>query len=157
MNFEKELSELYPWMLRMARRYHWALQDAEDLVGETVCKMLLNRDKFDCDKPMKPWCLAVMQNTYITLYNRNSLIQFTSYDIVTERWSTHNASNAVMFKDVLSAISYCMRNSCCMECVIYCAKGYSYDEISQLLNIPVGTVRSRISNGRKMLSQMLDK
>lgn len=157
MDFEEELSELYPWMLRMARRYQWSLQDAEDLVGETVCKMLLNRDKFDCDKPMKPWCLAVMQNTYITLYNRNSLIHFTSYEIITERWSSLDASNTAILNDVFSAIRYCMRTSCCMECVIYCAKGYSYDEISQLLNIPVGTVRSRISNGRKMLCQVLGR
>lgn len=156
MNFEKELSELYPWMLRMAKKYYGSPEDAEDLVGETVCKMLLSRDKFDCDRPMKPWCLAVMQNTYITSYNRNSLIQFTSYEIITERWSPLNASSTAMFMDVLSAINYCMRNSCCMECVIYYAKGYSYDEISLLLNIPVGTVRSRISNGRKMLYRVLE-
>lgn len=156
MDFEEELSKLYPWMLRVAKRYHWSLQDAEDLVGETVCRMLTNRDKFDCDRPMKPWCLAVMQNIYITLYNRNALVQFTSYDILKEGWSPFNASNATMYNDVLSAINYCMRKSCCMECVIYCAKGYSYDEISQFLNIPVGTVRSRIYNGRKMLYQVLE-
>lgn len=36
---------------------------------------------------------------------------------------------------------------------MYYASGYSYDEISEILNIPVGTVRSRISSGRKMLLQ----
>ncbi|EFG13756.1 conserved hypothetical protein [Bacteroides xylanisolvens SD CC 1b] len=38
---------------------------------------------------------------------------------------------------------------------MYYASGYSYDEISEILNIPVGTVRSRISSGRKQLCQEL--
>ena len=36
---------------------------------------------------------------------------------------------------------------------MYYAEGYSYEEISEILNIPVGTVRSRISSGRKFLLQ----
>lgn len=66
MDFEKEVSEIYPWILRVARRFCRSMQDAEDLAGDTVYKMLINRDKFDVSKPLKPWCLAVMQNTYIT-------------------------------------------------------------------------------------------
>ena len=39
---------------------------------------------------------------------------------------------------------------------MYYASGYSYDEISEILHIPVGTVRSRISFGRKKISQELN-
>lgn len=42
MDFEKELSDLYPWILRMARRYYYSIQDAEDLASDTVYKMLVN-------------------------------------------------------------------------------------------------------------------
>lgn len=42
-----------------------------------------------------------------------------------------------------------------MECVILYAKGYNYGEISAMLGIPLGTVMSRISNGRKMLRDAL--
>ena len=136
MDFEKELSDLYPWILRMARRYYYSIQDAEDLASDTVYKMLVNRDKFDRNRDMKPWCLIVMQNTYITQYRRKSLIPFINYPDVVER---------------LSIIQRCARKSCCIESVTYYAEGYSYDEISDILNIPVGTVRSRISFGRKIL------
>lgn len=156
MDFEKELSEIYPWILRVAKRFCRSLQDAEDLAGDTVCKMLVNRDKFDVSKPLKPWCLAVMQNTYITQYNRNSLIHFVGYDAALENISTDNASKLVTFNDVASAVRRCARKSCCMDSIIYSAKGYSYDEISVLLNVSVGTVRSRISFGRKILFQELD-
>jgi len=46
--------------------------------------------------------------------------------------------------------------SCCIECVLLYAKGYSYDEIAERIGIPVGTVKSRVSAGRKMLREALD-
>ena len=48
MDFEKELSEIYPWILKVARKFCCSMQDAEDLAGDTVYKLLVNRDKFDC-------------------------------------------------------------------------------------------------------------
>jgi len=137
MDFEKELSEIYPWILRVARKFCCSMQDAEDLAGDTVYKLLVNRDKFDCSKPLQPWCLIVMRNTYIIRYNRNSLIHFTAHSI--------------LFDDLVSTIQRCAKKSRCIDSVMYYASGYSYDEISEILNIPVGTVRSRISSGRKMI------
>lgn len=156
MDFEKELSELYPWIIRMAKRYHSSMQDAEDLAGDTIYKMLINRDKFDSEKDIKPWCLAVMRNTYITRYNRNALICFTGFADIIEPGSTFDSFSFIIFNDILSLIHRCAQRSCCIESVLYCAKGYSYDEISQILNIPVSTVRSRISFGRKIIKQELE-
>lgn len=156
MDFDKELSELYPWVLQTARKYCWRLQDAEDLAGETIYKILINRDKFDDSKPLKPWCLVIMINTYITKYNHNSLIQFIGYDAMLENSLSHNTSDITTFNDILSTIHRCARKSCCIDSVIYYAKGYSYDEISRILDVPVSTVRSRISFGRKILLQELD-
>ena len=157
MDFDNTLSEIYPWILQVARRYCRSIQDAEDLAGETIFKMLQNRDKFDNSKPIKPWCITIMQNTFITLYNRSVLVHFTSYDEVAEcRSSSYSAYSLAIFHDTLSAIHRCASHSCCMECVIYYAKGYSYDEISELIGIPIGTVRSRISFGRKMMHKELN-
>lgn len=156
MDFNKELSELYPWVLRIARKYCWCLQDAEDLAGETIYKLLLNRNKFDDSKPLKPWCLVVMINTYITRYNHNSIIQFTGYDGIIENSFSYSTSDLIAFDDLLSTIHRCASKSCCMDSIIYYADGYSYNEIGQILNIPVGTVRSRISAGRRILIQELD-
>lgn len=113
--------------------------------------MLVNRDKFDRNRNMKPWCLIVMQNTYITQYHRKSLIPFVNYPDVIERYSSFDVLSHSILQDMLSIIQRCARKSCCIESVTYYAEGYSYDEISDILNIPVGTVRSRISFGRKIL------
>ena len=41
MDFEKELSEIYPWILKVARKFCCSMQDAEDLAGDTVYKPLI--------------------------------------------------------------------------------------------------------------------
>lgn len=151
MDFEKELSDIYPWLLKTARRFCYSIQDAEDLAGDTIYKLLINRDRFDCSKPLQPWCLVVMRNIYIIRYNRGSLISFTSIDIVEEHIGFDSAIHSVYFNDLMSVIQRCAEKSCCIDSVMSYANGYSYDEISKILNIPVGTVRSRISSGRKFL------
>ena len=155
-DFDEQLSEIYPWVQRTARKFCFSLQDAEDLANDTIYKLLLNRDKFDCSKPLKPWCLVIMLNTYITQYNHNALIHFTDYDSVVNKVNFDYTINTVLFNDLLSVIHRCAKKSCCIDSVMYYAKGYSYDEISEILNIPVGTVRSRISSARRFLFHELE-
>lgn len=153
MDFEQELSKIYSWILRVAKRFCWSVQDAEDLAGDTVYKLLVNRDKFDCSKPLQPLCLVVMRNTYIIRYNRNSLIHFTGINTVEENAVSNCTFHSILFDDLIFTIQRCAQKSRCIDSVMYYAKGYSYDEISEILHIPVGTVRSRISSGRKLILQ----
>ena len=62
-------------------------------------------------------------------------------------------AHSILFDDLVSTIQRCAKKSRCIDSVMYYAEGYSYEEISEILNIPVGTVRSRISSGRKFLLQ----
>lgn len=153
MDFDKELIAIYPWILKIARKYCYTIEEAEDLAGETVCKMLSNKNRFENGCPLKPWCKVIMLNTYITNYNRNSLVRFVGYEHVLDFTSSRNISDRLAFRELVSAIRRCAAKSCSIECVIYHAKGYSYDEISKILRIPITTVRSRISWGRKILGE----
>lgn len=156
MSFEDELIGIYPWIFRIAKKYCKTSQDAEDLVGDTVYKMLVNRDKFDKTKSIKPWCLVVMRNTFITKYNRDSLLQLEEINPTVEQAPAYSASNIMLLDDIISTVKRCLKKSRSVECVMYYAEGYSYDEISELTKIPVGTVRSRISYGRKLLAKELE-
>jgi len=82
-------------------------------------------------------------------------VHFTEYDFVAERRSFDDPYNMIMYNDIISVIRKCSQKSRCIDSVIYCAKGYTYDEISDFLHIPIGTVKSRISSGRKMIIQEL--
>lgn len=156
MNFEDELVRLLPWMSGLAGRYCADKMDAEDLVGETVLKLIANRNRFDIRKPLKPWCEAIMQNTYITCYNRSQIVRFVRSDTTWSAVSDNHANDSAYVRDILEAISRCRMKSCCVDCLIRYSEGYSYGEISDMLGIPVGTVRSRISFARMLLHKELE-
>lgn len=156
VDFDREVANLYPWLLHLAKWYCSSLEDAEDLAGDTICKLLANRDKFQNSKPLKPWCNTVLINTYFTMFKKNSLISFVSYDFLNNVSSAFNPFNNLCYKELLSVIQKCAKHTKCMNSLLLHIQGFSYEEISLSLDIPIGTVRSRISFARKVLAQELE-
>jgi hypothetical protein len=75
-----------------------------------------------------------MRNTYIIRYNRNSLIHFTGLDMVDGSAISNCTAHSILFDDLVSTIQRCAKKSRCIDSVMYYASGYSYDEISEILN-----------------------
>lgn len=96
-----------------------------------------------------------MENTYITLYNRRRCVLFTSITEYEECHGGVRADQRAAINHILSVMRACARKSNNIECVMLYAKGYTYEEIADMVGIPVGTVRSRIANGRLALKQTL--
>lgn len=143
------------WLRRKAHKYYSDPSDAEDLASETIEKIIAGKDKFDPRKSFRPWALAVMQNTFITQYNRRKCLPFTSMDEDYPFTSPYLADQELAIRNIMEAVSECAARSIAIECVMLYAKGYTYEEISAMLTIPIGTVMSRISNGRRMLRHAL--
>lgn len=139
------------WIRKKARTYYANVFDADDLASETIFKCLKQARRFDTDKSFKPWALAIMANTYITQYNRRKCVMFTGYDEVSSHICTERCDQRASVSVLLSIIRKCARESLCIESVILYAKGYSYEEIAAIAAIPVGTVKSRVAAGRRML------
>lgn len=145
------------WLRRKAYQYCLNNSDAEDLVGETIEKILRYRKMFDSRKEFRPWALTVMRNTFITQYNRKKCVLFTTIDDDYCYISPYRSDQEAEISRIIATLRECAKKSIAIECVILYAKGYDYKEISQLLGIPKGTVMSRISNGRKMLRNALQR
>lgn len=144
------------WLRSKARLYYDDRDDADDLASETIYKCLRQAHRFNRGMCFKPWALAIMQNTYITQYNRRKCVLFTPYGDQPTYHRDEYADQRLSMRRMLSIIRECNRKSCCIESVLLYAKGYSYDEIAERIGIPVGTVKSRISIGRKMLREAFD-
>ena len=155
-NFNDRLVSLYSWIKLQTYRYYSNEHDAEDLASETIYKLLRYRDKFDNKRDLKPWILSIMQNTYITDYNHRRCIAFVEVEDNMLTYSYREPQSVVTVKNIVSIVRKYARQSCCIESVLLYAKGYNYDEISRILDIPIGTVRSRISSGRKLLKDALE-
>lgn len=156
MNIEDLVVKHAGWIRSKARRYYADEFDADDLASETIYKCLSQARRFNPDMSFKPWALAIMENTYITQYNRRKCVLFTDYEDYDPYMGEEYADQRVSVNRILSIVRDCGRKSRCIECVLLYAKGYSYDEIAEKIGIPVGTVKSRVSAGRKMLREALD-
>lgn len=76
MNIEDLVVKHAGWIRRKARRYYADEFDADDLASETIYKCLSQARKFNPGMSFKPWALAIMENTYITQYNRRRCVLF---------------------------------------------------------------------------------
>lgn len=143
------------WIRLRARKYCPNQFEADDLASETIYKCLSQGEKYNKDRDFKPWVLTIMGNTFKTLYNRKKCVMFSAYDELMPYPCRVFSDQSARINNVITIIKECYRKSCCIECVVLYAKGYSYDEISLKVNIPVGTVKSRISAGRKIIRKEL--
>lgn len=155
MDLETEVVRHFSWIHAISRKYCKG-ENAKDLAEDTIYKILANKDSFDDSKEFKPWCETIMRNTYITIYNRRSLINYVGYDNAEEMCTDFDSSDYMDMRNACSILRKCARKSNSISCVIDYAKGYSYDEIAEHMNIPVGTVRSRISNGRNIIKREME-
>lgn len=153
-NVEKMVVSHASWIYAKARRYYDNAEDAEDLAGETICKCLAYGMRFDSARSFRPWAQTIMENTYITQYNRRRCVLFTPLE--DDIWADAvEADQKTAVDRIMSVVWECSRKSCCIGCVMMYAEGYSHGEIADRFHIPIGTVKSRISAGRRMLQDAL--
>lgn len=143
------------WIRRKARYFYADEADADDLASETIYKCLSQGERFDTSRNFKPWAHTIMENIYKMQFNRRKCVLFTGYDEIGSALSDVCSDQRSIVRRMLLVIRQCMRESCCIECVLLYAKGYDYSEIALKAGIPVGTVKSRIAAGRKMLRKVL--
>lgn len=135
-------------------------EQAEDLVQDTTLKALSNEDKFVDNTNFKGWIMTIMRNIFINSYRRNAR-ENTSVDNTEDLFhlnlcqdsgvDTPDGAYAVNeITDILSKFPADFRKPFSMH-----VAGYKYEEISELLNMPLGTVKSRIFFTRKRLREIL--
>ena len=135
-------------------------EEANDLVQDTLLKAIVNEEKFSEGTNLKGWLYTIMKNIFINKYRRAMKSNIFNDDTDNQYYinSSNNASrnegdgNLVM-KDVNNALSGLSENLRTPFLLSY--TGYKYEEISQKLQIPLGTVKVRIHNARKELMQKL--
>ena len=156
MSIDELVVKYSGWIRRKARWYYSNEHDADDLASETIYKCLSQGKRFDTERAFLPWAKTIMENTYITQYNRRRCILFTGLNDADPYLAPETAEHIAEVNRILDIIEDCGKKSCCIECVMLYAEGYSYDEIAEIIGIPNGTVKSRVAAGRKMLREALE-
>ena len=159
INFQSEVKiatvVLKPHAIRLTRD----INDAEDLIQETIVRALTNEDKFQEGTNIKAWLFTIMKNIFINDYRkkskRNTVIDTTDnlYYLNASTTISNAGERAFVMNDIRNALMK-ISNELRVPFLMH-YKGYKYHEIAEQLNLPLGTVKSRIFFARKELKDML--
>jgi RNA polymerase sigma-70 factor, ECF subfamily len=158
---------LYSTALRMTRNE----ADAEDLVQETYLKAYRSFHTFEEGTNLRAWLFRILTNTYINSYRaKQRRPQETDLDEVEDLYlyrrmgaleqalASRSAEDELMdvftddeVKTALEELPEAYR----LAVVLADVEGFSYKEIADMLDIPIGTVMSRLHRGRKAMHKML--
>lgn len=157
-NFENNILKYNTAIHRFAFRLTRDKVRAQDLVQESFYKAFKYRKSFKTNASFKSWIFTIIKNTFFDQYKKIKRRATSSKPIEElEHISIDKSKNEVFSKfalaDIQNKISgLSIKNRLPIDLF---SKGYSYSEISETLNIPIGTVKSRINTGRKQLKQKL--
>ena len=135
---------------------------AKDLFQETMYKALANRDKYSTGTNIKAWLFTIMKNIFINDYRRRSkqrtIFNTTASELVmnsTKETVSNGAESSLQMKEIKQAI-YHLPQIFKTPSLLY-FEGYRYHEISESLDEPLGTIKSRIYFARKLLKEQLSR
>jgi len=142
--------------------YYYALQltdnreYAHDLVQETNYKALKNRKRLQNSEHIRAWLYTILKNTYIN-YLRSSHIKHMTYNSEeVDQVSNSGRENGIPSPDVLLQRKELREQinrlpGAYEKPINMMLSGYSYKEIAQHMEIPIGTIKSRIHLGKKRI------
>ncbi len=160
------LDSLYAGALRMTRNP----ADAEDLVQETMLRAYRSFDRFEAGTNLKAWLYRIMTNAYINTYRKrqrepkkvsqDDVEEFDLYQELKDHDPAWDATpenlvlNSLVDSDILDAIDD-LPEQFRLAVVLSDIEGFSYAEMAEIMDVPLGTVMSRLHRGRKALQKRL--
>lgn len=174
--FEKEalqyLDELFAYAVRMTKNR----EAAEDLLSEVYTKAWKAYPRFEKGTNMRAWLYKILTNTYINQYRqkqRTPLMVELDKPHQSESGSGGDLydrilgaspnpfdnpdqvlTNRILDQDLKKAID-ALPEEFRMAVVLSDVQNFSYQEVADTLSIPIGTVRSRLWRGRRLLQKVL--
>ena len=153
------VDSLYGTALRLTRRP----ADAEDLVQDTYLKAFRSSSQFKRGTNLKAWLFTILHNTFLNMRRhdgRNPVeVDSEAVEQAADVRPTQQTPEQMLTRDTLDAdlqaaldsLPEAFRQAVWLRDV----EEFSYAEIAEMVQVPIGTVMSRISRGRRMLYERL--
>ncbi len=157
--------QLYSAALRMTRNG----ADAEDLVQETYLRAYRSFGSFQDGTNLRAWLFRILTNTFINTYRAKQrrpqeteladvedLYMYRRLDTLNQAARSAEDQLFDLFTDVeVKAALEELPHNFRIPVLLADVEGFSYKEIAEMLDIPIGTVMSRLHRGRKAMQKML--
>ncbi len=156
--FHARLEEQLPRLRRYARALTRDATRADDLVQDTLLRALAKQHLYQADTNLRAWLFTLMHNQHVNDVRRAQrdganvdvdemapmLVSTTDPTASRQLWELERG---------LAALPLEQREAI----LLVGLEGLRYDEAAEVLRVPIGTVRSRLSRGRDALRRMLDR
>ena len=167
--FERDVLPLLPSLYGAAMRLTRNPTDAEDLVQETYLRAFRGFAGFKEGTNLKAWLYRILTNSFINTYRKkqrepqtvagpDDVDEWYLYDRLGGRHVEVSAENEVLDQipdaDVKAALES-LSDNFRMAVLLADVEGFSYKEIAEIMDVPIGTVMSRLHRGRKALEKAL--
>ncbi len=167
--FERELLPHIDALTTFAYHLTYSEEDAKDLVQETFLKAYRAIQSYVEGTNAKAWLFKILKNAYINQYRKKSRrpaqVDFEEFIGYQDKDDTHIAEyqdlRSEIFESLLGDEVTIAINSLPIDfrtVILLCdVEGFTYEEIAKIIDIPIGTVRSRLHRARNMLKEKLRK
>lgn len=160
LEFTQQLSSLNPVLRDFTKKFTSDRDESLDLVQDTVMKALMHQKKFKKNTNLRGWLFTIMRNTFINNYRKLKRSR-TTLDNTTTRYFLHVEDTHTFnmpekkfeYQDIWNQVNT-LRDELLTPFTMY-VSGYKYNEISEHLSIPLGTVKNRIFNARQAIQKKL--
>jgi RNA polymerase sigma-70 factor, ECF subfamily len=167
--FERDVLPLLPGLYGAALRMTRNPADAEDLLQETTLRAYRGFASFEEGTNLKAWLYRILTNSFINTYRKrqrepqtadgpDDLDEWFLFDRLGSRSVEPSAEEDVLeripgaeVKAALESLPEKFR----MAVLLADVEGFSYKEIAEIMDVPIGTVMSRLHRGRKALEKAL--
>jgi RNA polymerase sigma-70 factor (ECF subfamily) len=153
---QQEAKSLRKYAYQLTRN----IDDTDDLVQETMLKAFTYQDKFQEGTNLKGWLYTIMKNTFINNYRRmvkrNTFIDNTNNEYFIDSFAiteSNKGEQKFIIQDIEAEIEKLASNL--KTPFLMSFNGYKYEEIAVMLNIPIGTVKTRIFVAKRELKGKL--
>ncbi len=160
ITFSNEICDHKSSLQNFAMKFTKNIEDADDLVQDTLLKAIRYAGMYQEGTNLRGWLFTIMRNTFINNFRKqakkNALIE-TSEDLSSFQLRSsaegNQGENKFMMEDIQRAMAR-LQPEHATPFVKY-FEGYKYHEIAEELNIPIGTVKTRIHIARQVLKDNL--
>jgi len=148
LQWEKNISQQIPALLRYAKALTHNSHYAEDLLQDCLERAWSRRQLFDQNKDLRVWLFTIMHNLYVNhvskLENRKIKVSIDSVEL------TANIESNIALRDFEIAVQK-LKSEYREILILVAVENLSYVEVSEILDIPIGTVTSRLYRARENL------
>ena len=162
-SFERLLKPHLKTLYRLAYRYTGSRENAEDLVQDLLLKLYPRLQEIQRVNRLEPWLARVLYRLFVDQYRhqqRSPIDEMSDEDFV---YSTHastdagpaQVTNMELTQQLISDALGRLKQDHRIPLILHEIEGYNLQEISDIMDVPVGTIKSRLNRARSNLRDIV--